>query len=339
MYLRAVRQVVVLALAWWFLGAGSGHAQNSSSHYFCCPPSAFCDPVMKARSGSARPQNYIDTKYYVDSVAFDGPVDLTGSELQQVVTLLKETEFDRLPNWLERVQDALRQPWLDHGYYKVEVIAKAAPVGGDDGRYAITAHVDEGLQYRVGSIDFSAENSDYVENSDSPDKPSLHRLPAYTDGSGFANSEKRPVFPPDELRSLMPLRDGDIFDNRKIRDGLNALNEFYGQHGYLNFVAEPITHIDDKHQIISLRINVDEGRQFHIGKIEVQGLEPSIRHSLIWNIKTGDAFNVKAVQKFFDDNKPNFPVGSYWGSDPQIVRNMKTSTVDINLTFLSCPDR
>ena len=137
----------------------------------------------------------------------------------------------------------------------------------------------------------------------------------------------------------MPLRDGDIFDNQKIRDGLNALNQFYGEHGYLNFVAEPITDIDDKHQIISLRINVDEGRQFHIGKIEVQGLEPSIRHSLIWNIKTGDAFNVKAVQKFFDDNKPNFPVGSYWGSDPQIVRNMKTSTVDINLTFLSCPDR
>ena len=102
-------------------------------------------------SGSSRAKNY------VDSVTFDGPVVLTGAELRQVVTSLKVEEFKREANWLEKVQDTLRQPWLDHGYHKAEVIAKAAPVGGDDGRYAITAHVDEGLQYRVGRIDFLAE--------------------------------------------------------------------------------------------------------------------------------------------------------------------------------------
>src|ERR1700722_657383 len=332
MYLRAARQFAVLALACWFLGAGTAHAQDSSSHYSCCPPGALCDPVIKG-SGSTRAKNY------VDSVTFDGPVDLTGVELRQVVTSLKAEEFEREPNWLGKVQDTLRQPWLDHGYHKVEVIAKAAPVGGDDGRYAIAAHVDEGLQYRVGRIDFITENSDYVENSSSPDKPSLHRLPEVTDGLGSADSKKRPVFPFEELRSLMPLRDGDIFDNRKIRDGLNALNELYGEHGYIDFVAQPITNIDDEHQTISLKIDLVEEEQFHIGKIEVQGVDPSTRSALIWNIKTGDVFNKKTVKKFFDYNKSNFPAGSYWARDPEIVRNLKNSTVDMRFTFVSCPGR
>jgi outer membrane protein assembly factor BamA len=333
MYLRAARQFAVLALAWSFLGTGTAHAQDSSSHYSCCPPGAFCDPVMKAKSGSTRAKNY------VDSVTFDGPIDLTGEELEQVITSLKAEEFERDGNWLEPVEHALLQPWLDHGYFKVRVTAKGAPVGGDDGRYAITAHVDEGLQYRVGRVDFIADNSGYLENSSSPDKPSLYRLPADTDGLGSANSEKRPVFPLEELRSLMPLRDGDIFDNRKIRDGLNALNELYGEHGYIDITAEPMTDIDNEHQTISLKIDLVEEKQFHVGKIEVQGLDPSTRSALIWNIKTGDVFNNEMIRKFFDDNKPNFPAGSYWAKDPEMVRNMKTSTVDLKFAFGSCSGR
>jgi len=335
MYLRAVRQIVVLGIAGGFLGTGSGHAQDNSYVYSCHTSGGpyYNDYGIKPVPGSTRAKNY------VDSVTFDGPVDLTGAELRQVVTSLKAEEFEREANWLEKVQDTLRQPWLDHGYDKAEVIAKAAPVGGDDGRYAITAHVDEGLQYRVGRIDFIVEDSDYVENSSSPDKPSLHRLPADADHLGFANSEKRPVFPLEELRSLMPLRDGDIFDNRKIRYGLNALNELYGEHGYIDFTAEPITNIDDEHQTISLKIDLVEEKQFHIGKIELQGLDTSTRSALIWNIKTGDVFNNEVVRKFFHDNESNFPAGSYWATEPEMVRNMKTSTVDITFTFGACTGR
>ena len=55
----------------------------------------------------------------MDSVTFDGPIDLTGEELEQVITSLKAEEFERDGNWLEPVEHALLQPWLDHGYFKV----------------------------------------------------------------------------------------------------------------------------------------------------------------------------------------------------------------------------
>jgi len=103
--------------------------------------------------------------------------------------------------------------------------------------------------------------------------------------------------------------------------------------------AEPMTDIDNEHQTISLKIDLVEEKQFHVGKIEVQGLDPSTRSALIWNIKTGDVFNNEMIRKFFDDNKSNFPPGSYWAKDPEMVRNMKTSAVDLKFAFGSCSGR
>ncbi len=61
---------------------------------------------------------------------------------------LKDKEFERDSDWLDDVRKLLLHPWFNQGSSQVKMIVQAAPVGGDDGRYAITAHVDEGLQYR-----------------------------------------------------------------------------------------------------------------------------------------------------------------------------------------------
>ena len=68
-------------------------------------------------------------------------------------------------------------------------------------------------------------------------------------------------------------------------------------------------------------------------------VDPSTRSVLIWNIKTGDVFHDDMLRQFFDDNKSNFPAGSYWAKAPEMVRNVKTSTVDKTFTFGSCPGR
>ena len=61
---------------------------------------------------------------------------------------------------------------------------------------------------------------------------------------------------------------------------MNALNELYGEHGYIDITAEPMTDIDNEHQTISLKIDLVEEKQFHVGKIEVQGLDPSTEKRL-----------------------------------------------------------
>ncbi len=73
------------------------------------------------------------------------------------------------------------------------------------------------------------------------------------------------------LRSLFPMKDGDIFSREKIAKGLENLRKAYGEAGYINFTSVPDTKFDDEKKTVDLTIDVDEGKQFYVRRIEFQG--------------------------------------------------------------------
>ena len=73
------------------------------------------------------------------------------------------------------------------------------------------------------------------------------------------------------MRSLFPLKDGDIFSREKIAKGLDNLRKAYGEYGYINFTAVPSTNFDDEKKLANLEIDVDEGKQFYVRRIEFVG--------------------------------------------------------------------
>ncbi len=73
------------------------------------------------------------------------------------------------------------------------------------------------------------------------------------------------------LRSLFPIKDGDIFSREKVAKGLENLRKAYGEAGYINFTSVPDTTFDDEKKVVNLIIDVDEGRQFYVRRIEFQG--------------------------------------------------------------------
>jgi outer membrane protein insertion porin family len=73
------------------------------------------------------------------------------------------------------------------------------------------------------------------------------------------------------LRSLFPIKDGEIFSREKIGKGLENLRKAYGEYGYINFTSVPDTRFDDEKKLIHLDIDVDEGKQFYVRRIEFQG--------------------------------------------------------------------
>jgi outer membrane protein assembly factor BamA len=334
-----VPQLLVLGLAGLFFCDVNARAQ-STSHYSCCTSNASCDGGMPFSDGGM-PFSRRTPRIYIDSLTFDGPIHLSATRLKQILTTTKENKFNTDFTSPEAIEEWLRGPWLDEGYYKVKVGVEAKPVGGGyDGRYAITAHVDEGLQYRVGRIEFRAVPDSELDTSYSSTGITLSRgKPSNGDDSGFADSETLPFFPVGQLRSLMPLQEGDILNLEKVREGLDGLRKLYGDHGYIDFVPQPLTDVDDEHQIVSIHVDLVEEKQYRIGKIEVFGLDAKSESALIWKIKTGDVFNNELLQAFFEDNQSNFPAGSYWAEDPKIVRRPKTGIVDVEFTFKSCSGR
>ena len=149
----------------------------------------------------------------------------------------------------------------------------------------LTMPIEEGDQYRLGKITF--KNNKFLSNSAA-------------------------------LRSLFPLKDGDIFSREKIAKGLENLRKAYGEYGYINFTPVPNTTFDDDKKLAFLEIDVDEGKQFHVRRIEFQGntttRDKVIRRELA--LEEGGVYNSRLWELsllrlnqlgYFDQLKPDDP--------------------------------
>jgi outer membrane protein assembly factor BamA len=249
----------------------------------------------------------VPQRVVIDEVAFDGPIHISDSDRQQLITRLKQGNYTADYDWLSDVQEiGIKGMWRDRGYFKVEATAKVEIVRKDSAgeHVSIIVHVDEGAQYRLGSVQF---------RSSDPDDPL--------------------VFPPEELRKLIPMNEGDIFSADKIRKSLDALRDLYGSDGYIDFVAAPLTEIDDgsEHRI-SLVMELAQQKQFRLAKIEVFGPNPAVETLLKSKLKPGDAYNWKAIEDFLKENKVLLPP-NISPEDLELRRNVKDGTVDLRFNF------
>ncbi|HTV64164.1 MAG TPA: outer membrane protein assembly factor BamA [Bryocella sp.] len=136
------------------------------------------------------------------------------------------------------------------------------------------------------------------------------------------------------LRSLFKIKDGDVFDTEAIRKGLEALRKAYAALGYINFTPVPNTDADDEKRTISLRIDLDEGKQFYVRRIEFQGntttRDKVIRRELALEegqVYNGNLWELSLLRlnqlQYFDQLKPD--------QDSEIKQNQQDGTVDITL--------
>src|SRR5205823_9085769 len=76
---------------------------------------------------------------------------------------------------------------------------------------------------------------------------------------------------PKALRSLFQLKDGEIFSREKVAKGLENLRKAYTELGYINFTSIPNTTFDEDKKLVFLDVDVDEGKQFYVRRIEFAG--------------------------------------------------------------------
>jgi len=200
---------------------------------------------------------------------------------------------------LEEDTERVRAEYQNRGYFKANVSDPKTQIhdtghkgfhiplfqAGPGKAVDISMPIEEGDQYRLGTITF--KNNKALSNSTA-------------------------------LRTLFPLKDGDIFSREKIAKGLENLRKAYGQYGYINFTSVPNTTFDDEKHIANLEIDVDEGKQFYVRRIEFQGntttRDKVIRRELL--LEEGGIYNSRmwelSLQRlnqlsYFDQLKPDDP--------------------------------
>jgi outer membrane protein insertion porin family len=149
----------------------------------------------------------------------------------------------------------------------------------------ITVPIEEGEQYRLAAITFS--------------------------GNKTLNNNKA-------LRGVFPLKDGDVFSRQKFAKGLENLKTAYGTQGFINYTPIPTPTFDEAKKTVSWNIEVDEGKQFYVRRIEFQGntttRDKVIRRELA--LEEGQQYNEQlwklSLQRlnqlgFFEQLKPDDP--------------------------------
>ena len=128
--------------------------------------------------------------------------------------------------------------------------------------------------------------------------------------SGISFKNNKAIKSRERLRQFFPLNDGDTFSREKIAAGLANLRNAYGQIGYVNFTSVPDTSFDEENKSISLAVDGDEGKQFHVGAIDVLGVEDPARERFIESlpIRPGRSIAARFGNKLSGCKDRYFPV-------------------------------
>ena len=246
----------------------------------------------------------------VESVTFDPATDIPSSVRRLLAASVKRSHFEARDGWIDVLQEVVVLGVLQNrGYFRAKANAEAQALSSDPmaQHVSITLHVETGLQYRLGNVRFRESN------------------PTQLIG-----------FPTEELRKLIPLHDGELFRVERIRQGLNALKEFYNAHGYIDFVATPLTEADDTNRRISLTVELQEQKQYRVGRIEILSSDSKIRGLLTSKIKEGSIVNMKLIDDLYRENKSILPPDSS-SADVWMARDVKAGVVNFSFNFLTCP--
>jgi outer membrane protein insertion porin family len=224
----------------------------------------------------------------VGKIAFDGNYNLSDRVLRDAMVHTKPIGIPHsiiLENLFARTFDAshldedterVRRAYQDHGYFKAQTSDAQTKVRDEGGlnwftlrpstgkRIDILMPVEEGGRYRLGGINFTGLDTKQWNVK--------------------------------ALRAQFPLKDGDWYNATLFFEkGLKNLHDAFGSQGYINMVPDPKPRIDEAKKLVYWDIDIDQGKQFYVSRIEFSGntvtRDKVIRRELL--LEEGQIYNSK----------------------------------------------
>jgi outer membrane protein insertion porin family len=165
-------------------------------------------------------------------------------------------------------RERLRRFYLKHGYADVQ-LGEPKVTSFDDGSpptrwMRMVVPVVEGARYRMGTLAFEGVTQ----------------------------------FRDDELRPLFEVSTGEVYDESRIRRGIDAMRDLYGRRGYFqaNLTARP--RADPVTRVVDVTLAVEEDKLYFVGRIRFTGNETTrdklVRRAVFLN--EGDVLDTQALK-------------------------------------------
>jgi outer membrane protein insertion porin family len=170
------------------------------------------------------------------------------------------------PDRIEYDREQLRKFYRNRGFYDFRIISSVAELAPDKNGFAVTYALDEGAKYHFGKLTVQTE---------------LKKLNG------------------DILRQLLPIREGQVYQDQKIEQATDALTFAAGAAGFAFVDVRPRYTPNPAKHTVDVVFDVKEGPRVYIDRIDIVGntttLDYVIRRQL--NVAEGDAYNRALVDR------------------------------------------
>lgn len=169
---------------------------------------------------------------------------------------------------LQKDIELLTAFYYNNGFVQVRIEEPHVFMSPDKKWLYVTIRIREGLQFRVGTIDFTGD---------------------LAGESGGA----------EEIKETLKIKEGEIFSRDKLRSDIVTLTDRFGDRGYAFANVSPRTEIDSENRLVNITFDAVKGNLIYIERINIYGntktRDKVIRREL--KIKEGDLYNGSAIRR------------------------------------------
>lgn len=166
---------------------------------------------------------------------------------------------------LRRDLDRIRAYYLDNGFLDIAVEDPEIQVDAARKKLRILVRVQEGPQYRIGELSIKGNR----------------------------------LLTESEIRGMIKSRAGGIFSRETMQGDVVAITDRYAERGYLFADVAPVTDIQRTETRVNISLDITEGRQAYINRIDITGnvrtRDKVIRREI--RLVEGDVFNSALLQE------------------------------------------
>jgi outer membrane protein insertion porin family len=228
-----------------------------------------------------QPNNRVDliftvtegSKTGVKSIEFVGNVAYSSYRLKDIIKTRESNLLSFLggadvydPDRVEADRDLIRRFYLKNGYADVQVVAALTEYDPDKKGFLVTFKIEEGQQYRVGSVDFQTS------------------IPTLDTAS---------------MRSFSRVSVGSVYNAEALEKSVEEMQIEASRRGYAFAVVRPRGDRNFEAHTVSIVFAIDEGPRTYIERINVRG-NTRTRDYVIrreFDLSEGDAYNRALVDR------------------------------------------
>src|SRR4030095_11737945 len=211
----------------------------------------------------------------LNEIQIDGATRISPKRLRKNIGLKLNTPLREED--MEKGRQKIMETYQAHGFNDVDVTFHVEPIDAARGTSRAVYTVNEGIKGSVTAVRFegNAHFSDGVLRKQM--KTRQKTLFSFVDKSGR-------------------------LDETQLQDDLQKIREFYQNHGYVDVAVRDVRKQRTSSGALQIVIAIDEGPQYHVGKLRFVGYKATTEEKLraVVKMKEGAIYSAKAIK---DDAK------------------------------------